>query len=430
MRNDNANTPPGWTATPIDALADVLVSNVDKKEYLGDIRVQLCNYTDVYYSDNIDNSEYFMWATATSDQIARFTPRKGDVPITKDSESANDIGRPSLVTRDLPGVVYGYHLAIYRPHSAGIGSFLKYFFESAETRFAMQAKTPGVTRVGLSQDTLRHLRVPYPGAEKAKQISSYLDRETAEIDELTADLEIASRLAIEKSQTRWDDDLDGISLNAESRHLKFCLSAPLSYGANLPADQAIDGDVRYLRITDFAMDGTIRESTRRTLPMNLALDHMVEPGDILIARSGATVGKSFLVPSGSERACYAGYLIRARPSRAVNPKYLYATLNSSRFWHWVDQNKTVATIPNINAERYGQYRVPVPSLGAQENAVAKFEEAASARRAMLQDFDRATALAKERRAALITAAVTGQIDVTAKRRPAAEQLEDDIKELS
>ena len=50
--------------------------------------------------------------------------------------------------------------------------------------------------------------------------------------------------------------------------------------------------------------------------------------------------------------------------------------------------------------------------------------------ALADDIDRAIALAKERRAALITAAVTGQIDVTAKRRPAAEQLEDDIKELS
>ena len=151
-------------------------------------------------------------------------------------------------------------------------------------------------------------------------IIDFLDRETAEIDELIADLEIASRLAIEKSQSRWDDDLDWIGLNAESRQLKFCLSAPLSYGANLPADQVIEGDVRYLRITDFAMDGTIRESTRRTLPINLAIDYIV--GRYIDRPQRRHSWQDLLGPKRLRTSMLCGVLNSRTPQQGSQPELL------------------------------------------------------------------------------------------------------------
>lgn len=337
-----------------------------------------------------------------------------------------------LIGTDLDGPSFATtELTVLRPRHDVSQRFLAYALQASICRsraIASMTGAGGLKRV--SESSMRNIQVPAPDRVSQRTITDYLDHETAEIDLLAAELERMSVLSIEEYRTRWDDELDIIYATTEVRKLKRCVSIPLSYGANLPADQAVAGDIRYLRITDFTMDGSIRRSTRRTLPLHLAIDHLVDAGDILIARSGATVGKSFLVPDHKERSCYAGYLIRARPSEIFDPAFLHATLNSTRFWHWVDANKTIATIPNINAERYGQYVIPVPTPQEQRDTVARLRGRQFVHKKILRDLDHAITLAKERRAALITAAVTGQIDVNAKRRPAAEQLEDDIKELS
>ena len=84
---------------------------MDKKTVDGQIDVKLCNYTDVYYNERIHADIPFMNATATLDQVAGFTLRGGDVSLTKDSETADDIGVSAYVPLDLPGVLCGYHLA-------------------------------------------------------------------------------------------------------------------------------------------------------------------------------------------------------------------------------------------------------------------------------------------------------------------------------
>src|SRR4051812_31824421 len=96
-------------------IATVRISNVDKKSIEGDTPVRLCNYTDVYYRDRITRNSEFMRATATPDQRTTFALRRGDVLLTKDSETADDIGVSSYVADDLPDVLCGYHLALIRP---------------------------------------------------------------------------------------------------------------------------------------------------------------------------------------------------------------------------------------------------------------------------------------------------------------------------
>ncbi|MEK8227329.1 hypothetical protein NKG05_16395 [Oerskovia sp. M15] len=77
--------------------------------------MRLCNYTDVYRNDSITDSMTFMEATASPEQIERFRIRVGDTLITKDSETADDIGIPSYVRYEADDLICGYHLAIVRP---------------------------------------------------------------------------------------------------------------------------------------------------------------------------------------------------------------------------------------------------------------------------------------------------------------------------
>ena len=89
------NIPARWKTVPLRAVADCAVSNVDKNWSEDELPVRLCNYTDVYNNEFITAALDFMRGTATPIEIQKFGMRVGDVAITKDSESWDDIGIPA-----------------------------------------------------------------------------------------------------------------------------------------------------------------------------------------------------------------------------------------------------------------------------------------------------------------------------------------------
>jgi len=93
--------PDGWQIKKLGSLVDPRSSNVDKKTDPGEIPVRLCNYTDVYYKNRITSDIDFMEASAKQREIDRFSLEKGDVIITKDSETPGDIAVPAYVCEDL-----------------------------------------------------------------------------------------------------------------------------------------------------------------------------------------------------------------------------------------------------------------------------------------------------------------------------------------
>src|SRR5437762_346911 len=108
--------PRGWTEAPLSSVADVRFSGVDKLSRPSEKPVRLCNYVDVYKNDYITPDLEFMRATATTSEITRFGLELGDVIITKDSETPDDIGIPTIVDCTAPDLVCGYHLALIRPN--------------------------------------------------------------------------------------------------------------------------------------------------------------------------------------------------------------------------------------------------------------------------------------------------------------------------
>ena len=141
--------PAGWRVTRLDAVADVLFSNVDKHTIDGEEPVRLCNYVDVYKNDRIISGIDFMQASAEEREIKKFQIRHGDVLATKDSEEADDIAISSLVAEDLPGVLCGYHLAMIRPRLPSVsGPFLAWLHASKSFRAQYEAKAVGVTHFG------------------------------------------------------------------------------------------------------------------------------------------------------------------------------------------------------------------------------------------------------------------------------------------
>ena len=190
--------PVEWEIKKLKFVATVQPSNVDKKSKENEKEILLCNYTDVYYNEEITEDLSLMKATASDVQIRKFTLKSGDTIITKDSEDPNDIAVPAYVPQDLEGVVCGYHLALLRPEKGTCGEYLKRVLDSQYARSVFATRANGITRYGLGTYAISNFILPLPPLEEQKQIAAYLDKETAKIDTLIEKCETAIELLKER----------------------------------------------------------------------------------------------------------------------------------------------------------------------------------------------------------------------------------------
>lgn len=176
--------PEHWKVRRLKFLADVRFSTVDKHFHKDEKKVRLCNYVDVYKHEYITNDFDFMIATATEAEIKRFTVEKGDVIITKDSETAADIAIPALVVEDLENVVCAYHLAHIKPNRELIESeFMFRLFQSKKINSHFEVAAKGVTRHGLSYDDINSVFLPYPSSlHEQNEIIKHIKTETRTLD--------------------------------------------------------------------------------------------------------------------------------------------------------------------------------------------------------------------------------------------------------
>ncbi len=175
--------PAHWEMKRLKDVSFMQYSNVDKKTHEDEIAVKLCNYVDVYKNDLIDASLPFMQATANPSEIKRFTVKKHDVLVTKDSETADDIANPALVVESLPGVLCGYHLAQFRTDENTLyGPFLFRLLQSKNYGFRFVIYAKGITRVGLSTSSFSDALTPLPPPSEQKAIADYLGTKTTQID--------------------------------------------------------------------------------------------------------------------------------------------------------------------------------------------------------------------------------------------------------
>ena len=180
--------PEHWEVRRLKTVADMRVSNIDKHINDDEIPVRLCNYVDVYKNDLIDGTIDFMSASATEDEISRFHLRIGDVLITKDSETWDDIGVPALVVETAPDLVSGYHLALLRPDTTQLlGSYLFRALQSRAVVYQFHVEARGVTRYGLSHSGILSAVIPLPPVEEQAAIVAHLDKLTSDIEAAIAD---------------------------------------------------------------------------------------------------------------------------------------------------------------------------------------------------------------------------------------------------
>jgi type I restriction enzyme S subunit len=179
--------PSHWSIIKLKFAALVQPSNVDKKQSEGEAQVLLCNYVDVYKNEFIDETIKFMEATASENEIQKFKIQEGDVLITKDSETPDDIAIPAFVSKDLGNVLCGYHLALLRSQKDILkGFYLYYLFKSYRFNQQFTIAANGITRFGLSADDVRNAFISIPPIAEQSIIANFLYLKTRQIDDLVA----------------------------------------------------------------------------------------------------------------------------------------------------------------------------------------------------------------------------------------------------
>ena len=154
--------------------------------------------------------------------------------------------------------------------------------------------------------------------------------------------------------------------------LKRLLDEPLKYGANEAAELDDRELPRYIRITDFNHDGLLKDDSFKSLPLEKAAGYYLKNGDVLFARSGATVGKTFIFYGEDKSACFAGYLIKASTNRhLLSPEFLYFYTKSPAYDMWKSSIFTQATIQNIGADKYAYLPIIMPPIFEQQ-AIAQY----------------------------------------------------------
>jgi type I restriction enzyme S subunit len=367
-----------------------------------------------------------MQATATSAEIKKFELREGDVIITKDSEDPTDIGVPALVLEDMPGVVCGYHLSVIRTSDPITAAFLQYSILSHVNKAQLYVDTPGVTRFGLDQDAIKSILVLLPPPEERGQIVEMLRKETGRIDGLIEKKTCFIALLKEKRAAVIDHAVTkGIDRSAEMKPsgVKWIGDIPAHWDAPRIATlfrEALrkpDPDLPVLSVSihNGVSDGELSDE-ERDRKVALSEDRMkyqgVEPGDLVYNMMRAWQGAFGAVAvSGLVSPAY----VVARPIAEFRTKFLEHLLHTKNAAEEI--RRYSRGIADFRMRLYWEYfrdiRVCLPPLPEQDEILSHIDRETARIEGLIDKTERSIALLKEKRAALITAAVTGKIDAGA-----------------
>ena len=299
--------------------------------------------------------------------------------------------------------------------------YIEYYYLSLDDVKAMRPLYTGLRKV-IGINTFMQTHIPLPPREEQDQIVRYLDWKVSQINKLINAKRRQIGLLQEKRQLL-------ISENLEGNHvwLKRVLVAPFQYGANESGVDYSPSLPRYIRITDISSDGKLKEDGAKSLNDDVSILYILDDGDILLARSGATAGKAFLYKAEHGSCAYAGYLIRAKIDKNVLlPEYFMYVVSGHDYDQWKNSIFIQATIQNISAERYGQLPIPIPTMTRQQVIVKYLDENCKRIDEIVSKLNEEIRLFAEYRTRLVSDVVTGKKDVRSVAVPQYETIKDSI----
>ncbi|MGV0423694.1 restriction endonuclease subunit S [Corynebacterium sanguinis] len=406
-----------WTPTRLSWVAETIVPQRDKPTDLtGDVPwVRIEDFNGKYISESHSGQG------VNYDQI-RSMPLRVFPPKTVVTSCSCTMGATAITTRPL--ITNQTFIGLVPDESRLSADFLYYLMQAKSDE--LQALATGAIQQYLSQDDFRSMRFALPPVSIQRRIADYLDRETAEIDAFISDLRELSALTTEHLRSEAAELLTpppGAGGGWISSHLGPLIS--ITTGQVDPQEESYKG-------MPLIAPNHIESRTSRLLGLETAEEqgadsgkYLAKEGQVLFSKIRPTLMKSTLAPVDCLTSADM-YPIDSNP-RFLTNAFLLEYLLGPQFEDFAARESARVAMPKLNRETLSAAPISLPPLEYQHRVVKKMQEARFYARKHLTEVENAMKLGQERRSALISAAVTGQIDVTRQGVSAAEQLRDELE---
>ncbi|MFD0772852.1 restriction endonuclease subunit S [Streptomonospora algeriensis] len=310
--------------------------------------------------------------------------------------------------------------------------YLSYFCKSDLFIDEVVSRSVGVSYPAVNATDIGSIEVPLPSREEQRRIADFLDFEISRIGRVEALRKDQKDLVEERELAHIFDVVRGSGIPGRSTRETIVwlgdvpaewpvlpVSSQFSVQLGKMLNQERVGGHRlrpYLRVANIQWDEVdTSDLAYMNFPKEERLRYEVRPGDLLICEGGSYPGRAAIWDGSVEEIYYQKALHRARSRGRSLVRWLYYCLRIARAMGVFEADGNTSTITHLTGEQIGARRFPFPSPEIQEKMVRYLDEVASDGRMLQSAMDRQLALLTERRQALITAAVTGQIDVTTAR---------------
>ncbi|MEW2632474.1 restriction endonuclease subunit S [Streptomyces sp. NPDC048389] len=342
-----------------------------------------------------------------------FALRAGDVLVSEGSGSLSSVGASAVWRGELEGIVcFQNTLLRLRPRVGVDGRYLEWWARSAFGSGVFASISSGANIYHLSAERVRALPISLPPLEEQRRIADFLDAETARIGGLDASRSAQLRLLSDRERAMLDHSF-GEARSGVPTRLKYLFSVRPRYGVLVPV--FTDDGVPFIRVNDL-LDLEGRADGLRNIPSELSAQYtrsVVRPGDLLMSVVG-TLGRTAIAPASLTGANIARAVCSMRFMPDVEVQLVEAWIGSSSF----NEQALIATStdtaqPTLGMEDLGNFSLTWPSDPQERrHMIREIDRIQSSMRSLSKKLERQKAVLTERRQALITAAVTGQIDVS------------------
>ena len=200
-----------------------------------------------------------------------------------------------------------------------------------------------------------------------------------------------------------------------------CVSSEILYGVSESAKET--GKYKLLRITDIQDDQVNWDSVPFTdFPEDKVSNYILKNGDIVFARTGATVGKSYLIENLNIESIYASYLIRIRTSLLLNPRYMKYYFGSLTYWNQITDKSSGIGQPNVNGTSLANLYIPIPPYNEQERILPVIEKVFMLIDSLENDKDKLENLIKVAKSKILDLAIHGKLVPQDSNDEPAEEL--------
>lgn len=348
-----------------------------KNVHYGDILIKFGECADVscedipYISDEKIVAKYL--ASRLQDGDIVFADTAEDATAGKCTEFFNIKGE---------SIISGLHTIPCHPLLPFSIGYLGYFLNSPAYHNQLLSLMQGTKVVGISKSAIKETNVSFPeNTHEQQAIGNYfqnIDRLINTSQTKLDKLKNIKKACLEKmfprnGSTTPELRLKGFTDEWTPEILRE-LSEPLEYGLNAPST-AYDGINKYIRITDIEDDTRLLNRKGLTSPnvdLGLYPSYQLKFGDVLFARTGASVGKSYLYRNTDGLVYYAGFLIRARIKSNIDPEFVFQNTLTSKYYKFIKITSQRSGQPGINAQEYSSWSLMLPKSADEQKAIGKF----------------------------------------------------------